>query len=134
MIERKLIAGLTLIALAGCGQDGGDASANGQPDSDRAANAARPAVTGTTANPPGATDVRDRVVQIVAANLGVDIGRVTMNARFVEDLGADSLDMVELTMAFEAGFGLEIPNFEAETIKTVGDAVQYLNVRAVPAS
>ena len=132
MIERKLIAGLTLIALAGCGQDGGDASANGQADSDRAANAAMPAVTGTTANPPGATDVRDRVVQIVAEQLGVDIGRVTMNARFVEDLGADSLDMVELTMAFEDAFGLEIPNSEAEEIKTVGGAVQYLNDQRVP--
>jgi acyl carrier protein len=133
MIERKLIAGLTLIALAGCGQDGGDASANGQPDSDRAANAAMPAVTGTTANPSGATDVRDRVVQIVVAELGVDIGRVTMNARFAEDLGADSTDMIELIMGFEEEFGLEIPNSEAETIKTVGGAVQYLSDQAIPA-
>lgn len=74
--------------------------------------------------------VRSRVVRIVAEHLDVDPKRVTSNARFVEDLGADSLDTVELVMAFEEEFGVEIPDDDAERITTVGKATRYLQTRA----
>ena len=64
--------------------------------------------------------------QIIVEQLGVDEGEVTTSASFVDDLGADSLDRVELIMAFEEAFELEIPDTEAETIKTVQDAVDYI--------
>ncbi len=59
--------------------------------------------------------------------LGVEENEVTMEASFIDDLGADSLDIVELVMAFEEEFDMEIPDEEAEKIKTVGDAVNYIN-------
>ena len=62
--------------------------------------------------------------------LGVDEGEVTPNASFVDDLGADSLDTVELVMAFEEAFDIEIPDEEAEKIKTVKNAVDYINAHA----
>lgn len=71
-------------------------------------------------------DILERVKEIVVEQLGVDEDEVTMEASFVEDLGADSLDIVELVMAFEEEFDLEIPDEEAENITTVGDAVEYL--------
>jgi acyl carrier protein len=68
----------------------------------------------------------DKVRQIVADQLGVDVDEVTPEASFVDDLGADSLDTVELVMALEEEFGLEIPDEDAEKILTVGDAIKYI--------
>ena len=70
--------------------------------------------------------VDEKVKQIIVEQLGVDEGEVTPSASFVDDLGADSLDTVELVMAFEEEFGVEIPDDQAETIMTVGDAVKFL--------
>jgi acyl carrier protein len=70
--------------------------------------------------------VNEKVKQIVAEQLGVDEGEVTPSASFVDDLGADSLDQVELVMAFEEAFDLEIPDEDAEKIRTVQDAVDYI--------
>ena len=73
------------------------------------------------------SDVADRVKKIVVEHLGVDETKVTDNASFIDDLGADSLDTVELVMAFEEEFGIEIPDDAAESIVTVGDAVKYID-------
>ena len=70
--------------------------------------------------------VDDKVKQIIVEQLGVDEGEVTASASFVDDLGADSLDTVELVMAFEEAFELEIPDEDAEKITTVKDAVEYI--------
>ncbi len=70
--------------------------------------------------------IEERVKQIIVEQLGVDEGEVTPTASFVDDLGADSLDMVELVMAFEEAFGLEIPDEDAEKIATVKDAITYI--------
>jgi len=70
--------------------------------------------------------VADKVKSIIVEQLGVDEEEVTPDASFVDDLGADSLDTVELVMAFEEEFGVEIPDEEAEKIRTVGDATTYL--------
>ena len=69
----------------------------------------------------------DKVKEIVVEQLGVDEDSVTMNASFIDDLGADSLDIVELIMAFEDNFNVEIPDADAEKISTVGDVVEYIN-------
>ena len=74
--------------------------------------------------------VDERVKQIIVEQLGVDEGEVTANASFVDDLGADSLDTVELVMAFEEAFEIEIPDEEAEKIRTVKDAVDYINAHS----
>lgn len=74
--------------------------------------------------------VEERVKQIIVEQLGVDEGEVTPTASFVDDLGADSLDIVELVMAFEEGFGIEIPDEEAEKIRTVKDATDYIQKHA----
>ena len=71
-----------------------------------------------------ATDTFDRVKKIIVEQLGVEENEVTTEASITEDLGADSLDQVELVMAFETEFGIDIPDEEAEKIKTVGDAVK----------
>ncbi|MCL6567268.1 MAG: acyl carrier protein [Acidobacteriia bacterium] len=68
----------------------------------------------------------ERVKQIIVEQLGVDENEVTPNASFVDDLGADSLDQVELVMAFEEAFGVEIPDEDAEKIRTVKDAIEYI--------
>ncbi|WP_448821175.1 acyl carrier protein [Cetobacterium sp.] len=68
----------------------------------------------------------DKIREIVVEQLGVDADQVTLEANFVEDLGADSLDTVELIMAFEEEFDIEIPDTEAEKIKTVQDVVNYI--------
>jgi acyl carrier protein len=70
--------------------------------------------------------VEERVKQIIVEQLGVEEGAVTPNASFVDDLGADSLDTVELVMAFEEAFDLEIPDEQAEKIRKVQDAIQYI--------
>lgn len=74
--------------------------------------------------------IYDRVKKIVANQLGVDDTKVTETASFQNDLGADSLDTVELVMAFEEEFDLEIPDEDAETIRTVKDAVDYITTKA----
>ncbi len=70
--------------------------------------------------------VEERVKQIIVEQLGVDEAEVTPTASFVDDLGADSLDTVELVMAFEESFGIEIPDEDAEKIATVQDAINYI--------
>ena len=70
--------------------------------------------------------VEEKVKQIIVEQLGVDEGQVDSSASFVEDLGADSLDIVELVMAFEEAFDLDIPDEDAEKIQTVKDAVEYI--------
>jgi acyl carrier protein len=70
--------------------------------------------------------VEERVKKIVVDQLGVEESQVTKEAKFVDDLGADSLDTVELVMALEEEFGLEIPDEEAEKISTVGQAIGYI--------
>ena len=70
--------------------------------------------------------VEEKVKSIIVEQLGVDANEVTPEASFVDDLGADSLDTVELVMAFEEEFSCEIPDDAAETILTVGDAVKFL--------
>jgi acyl carrier protein len=74
--------------------------------------------------------VEERVKQIIVEQLGVDEAEVTPNASFVDDLGADSLDTVELVMAFEEAFEVEIPDEDAEKIRTVQDAVSYIDAHA----
>ncbi len=71
-------------------------------------------------------DIEARVRDIIVNELGVEPSKVTREASFVEDLGADSLDTVELVMAFEEEFGIEIPDEDAEKMETVGDAIKYL--------
>ncbi len=71
--------------------------------------------------------IEERVKKIVIEHLGVDKEKVANDASFIDDLGADSLDTVELVMAFEEEFGVEIPDDAAETILTVGDAVRFLS-------
>ena len=72
------------------------------------------------------SDTPDRVKKIVVEQLGVDADKVTEEASFIDDLGADSLDIVELVMAFEEEFGVEIPDDAAEKITTVKDAIDYI--------
>ena len=72
------------------------------------------------------SDIAGRVKKIVVEHLGVDEGKVSEGASFIDDLGADSLDTVELVMAFEEAFGIEIPDEDAEKIATVKDAVEYI--------
>jgi len=71
--------------------------------------------------------IEERVKNIIVEQLGVDADQVTATASFVDDLGADSLDTVELVMAFEEEFDLEIPDEDAEKMRTVGEAVAYLD-------
>lgn len=71
--------------------------------------------------------IEEKVREIIAKQLGVNAAEVTPNASFVEDLGADSLDTVELVMAFEEAFGIEIPDEDAEKIVKVKDAIEYIN-------
>jgi acyl carrier protein len=75
-------------------------------------------------------DVEQKVKDIIINELGVEPEKVTPEASFVEDLGADSLDTVELVMAFEEEFGMEIPDEEAEKLRSVGDAINYIKANA----
>ena len=77
-----------------------------------------------------AETIESRVKEIIINELGVESEKVTDDASFVEDLGADSLDTVELVMAFEEEFGIEIPDDAAETIQTFGDAVKFIKEAA----
>ena len=73
------------------------------------------------------SEVSDKVKKIIAEHLGIDdMERITEDAKFIDDLGADSLDTVELVMAFEEAFDVEIPDEKAENILTVGDAITHL--------
>lgn len=72
------------------------------------------------------TSIEDRVKKIVVEQLGVNADQITPEAKFIEDLGADSLDTVELVMALEEEFGNEIPDEEAEKLTTVGDVIRYV--------
>ncbi len=73
------------------------------------------------------SEVADKVKKIIAEHLGIDdMDKITDDAKFIDDLGADSLDTVELVMAFEEAFDVEIPDEKAETILTVGDAISHL--------
>ncbi len=72
------------------------------------------------------SEIIDRVKKIVVEHLSVDDSKVVESASFIDDLGADSLDTVELVMAFEEEFGIEIPDDAAETIQSFGDAVEYI--------
>ncbi len=72
-------------------------------------------------------DIKEKVVKVVVDQLGVKEEDVKSEARFVEDLGADSLDTVELVMALEEDFGIEIPDEDAEKAKTVGDVISYID-------
>ena len=76
------------------------------------------------------SEIGERVKKIVVEHLGVEEAKVTPEASFIDDLGADSLDNVELVMAFEEEFGIEIPDDAAETIQTFGDAVKFISSAA----
>ena len=73
------------------------------------------------------SDISDRVKKIVVEHLNVEEEKITDGSSFIDDLGADSLDTVELVMAFEEEFGIEIPDDAAESIQTFGDAVKFIN-------
>ncbi|MBS3974351.1 MAG: acyl carrier protein [Actinobacteria bacterium] len=75
-------------------------------------------------------EIFEKVKEVVTEQLNVDESTVTEEASFIDDLGADSLDIVELVMALEESFGISIPDEEAESIKTVGDAVSYIEANA----
>jgi acyl carrier protein len=76
------------------------------------------------------SDVADRVKKIVLEHLGVEESKVVESASFMDDLGADSLDTVELVMAFEEEFGCEIPDEDAEKILTIKDAIDFINTKS----
>jgi len=76
------------------------------------------------------SDAESKVREIIINELGVEAEKVTDDASFVEDLGADSLDTVELVMAFEEEFGIDIPDEDAEQLRTVGDAIRYMKEKA----
>ena len=73
------------------------------------------------------SDIEGRVKKIVVEHLSIEEEKISESASFIDDLGADSLDTVELVMAFEEEFGVEIPDDAAESIQTFGDAVKYIN-------
>ncbi|MEM9286152.1 MAG: acyl carrier protein [Pseudomonadota bacterium] len=75
------------------------------------------------------SDITERVQKITVEHLDVDAAKVEPKASFIDDLGADSLDIVELVMAFEEEFDIEIPDDAAETIQTVGDAIKFIQER-----
>ena len=79
------------------------------------------------ANPERVKNIEERVINIVAEQLGLDRAKITKDASFIEDLGADSLDTVELVMALEEEFSTEIPDEEAEKITTIQQAIDYIS-------
>src|SRR5215470_5377345 len=80
------------------------------------------------------SNISERVKEIIAKHLGIDRDKVTEDANFIDDLGADSLDTVELAMSFEDEFSCEIPDEAAESLFTVGDVIKFLETNAVPSS
>lgn len=76
------------------------------------------------------SDIAVRIKKVVAKNLETDESRITPDSKFVEDLGADSLDQVELIMAFEEEFSIEIPDEQAEKIQTIADAIKYVETHS----
>ena len=74
--------------------------------------------------------IEEKVKDIIVEQLGVNAEQVTTNASFIEDLGADSLDTVELAMAFEEEFGVEVPDEDAEKLQSVGDVIKYIEEKA----
>ena len=76
-----------------------------------------------------ADDTQQKVTDLIVDQLGVDADSVSPDAHFIDDLGADSLDTVELVMAYEEEFDIEIPDEDAEKLETVSDAIEYLNKR-----
>lgn len=72
------------------------------------------------------SEVKEKVIGIVADHLGMDKSKISESSSFTDDLGADSLDQVEMVMAFEEAFGIEIPDDKSAQIKTIGDAVKYI--------
>jgi len=76
------------------------------------------------------SDIADRVKKIVVEHLGVEEDKVADNASFIDDLGADSLDTVELVMAFEEEFGIEVPDEDAEKLQSVSDVVTYVSANS----
>ncbi|MBT4138089.1 MAG: acyl carrier protein [Candidatus Latescibacteria bacterium] len=74
-----------------------------------------------------ADEIQQKVIDLIVDQLGVDADSVKEDAHFIDDLGADSLDTVELVMAFEEEFDIEIPDEDAEKLESVGDAIKYLN-------
>lgn len=79
------------------------------------------------------SELDDKVINIIVEELGVERDKVVNDASFMEDLGADSLDTVELVMAFEKEFDVDIPDEEAEKLRTVGDALKYLHDKMIEA-
>jgi len=75
-------------------------------------------------------EITDKVKKIVADHLGIEVDKITEQSSFIDDLGADSLDTVELVMAFEEEFGSEISDSEAEKILTVGDAIKFISSKS----
>ena len=75
-------------------------------------------------------DLETQIIDIVSDKLNIDKGTVTLSSRFQEDLGADSLDIVELLMEIEEAFGVSIPDEESEKLKTVGDALKYIKEKS----
>jgi len=75
------------------------------------------------------SDIREKVKKVIVEQLSVNAEEITDDASFIEDLGADSLDIVELVMEFEEQFGIDIPDEEAEKITTVGDAIKYIEAK-----
>ena len=76
------------------------------------------------------SDITARIKKVVAKNLETDESRITPDSKFVDDLGADSLDQVELIMALEEEFGIEIPDEQAEKIQTIADAIKYVETNS----
>jgi acyl carrier protein len=113
--------------LSGCGLPSSTATG---PRRDGSAPHRRPDRTPKRTRLNEMSDIAERVKKIVVDHLGVEADKVVENASFIDDLGADSLDTVELVMAFEEEFGCEIPDDAAETILTVGDAVKFLEKNA----
>jgi len=76
------------------------------------------------------TSVNEKVKNIVSEQLGIEMEKLTDDSKFIDDLGADSLDIVELVMAFEEEFDCEIPDTDADKIRTLGDAIKYIDGKA----
>jgi acyl carrier protein len=84
----------------------------------------------TKLNPMSEKSIEEKVKDIIVEQLGVNAEQVTPTASFIEDLGADSLDTVELVMAFEEEFGVEVPDEDAEKLQNVGDVIKYIEEKA----